>query len=67
AAYKMIVGEHFQPEHLVFADKSNFNRVLFRCDFAWAPIGKHAQRQDFFIRGKRYFCRNFLISALTFC
>ncbi|KAG1742268.1 uncharacterized protein EDB91DRAFT_1002853, partial [Suillus paluster] len=25
AAYKMLVGEHFQPEHLVFADESHFN------------------------------------------
>ncbi|KAG2050617.1 hypothetical protein BDR06DRAFT_891420, partial [Suillus hirtellus] len=40
AAYKMLVGEHFWLEHLVFADKCNFNRVSFHHDFAWAPIGK---------------------------
>ena len=27
AKYKMIVGEHFRPGHLVFADESHFNRL----------------------------------------
>jgi hypothetical protein len=27
AEFKMLVGEHFEPYHLVFADESNFNRL----------------------------------------
>jgi hypothetical protein len=54
AQFKMLVGEHFQPEHLVFADESHFNRHSLRRDYAWSPRGSRARRRDFFIRGKRY-------------
>jgi len=65
-AYKMLVGEHFLPEHLVFADECHFNRLSFRRDFAWAPRGNRARRRDFFIRGKRYFCCGISYHALIF-
>jgi hypothetical protein len=53
AAYKLLVGEHFQPEHFVFADESHFNRLTLRRQYAWAPRGNRARRRDFFIRGQR--------------
>jgi hypothetical protein len=52
--YKMFIGAHFQPEHLVFADESHFNRLSLRRNYAWAPRGDHARRRDFFVRGIRY-------------
>ncbi len=53
-AYKMLVGEHFEAHHLVFADETHLNRVTLRRRYGWAPIGDRARRRDFFIRGKRY-------------
>ncbi|OJT10703.1 hypothetical protein TRAPUB_12796 [Trametes pubescens] len=53
-AYKMLIGEHFQPHHLVFADETHFNRITLRRRFGWAPLGHRARRRDFFVRGKRY-------------
>jgi DDE superfamily endonuclease len=50
----MIVGEHFQPGHLVFADESHFNWLSLRRSYGWAPHGKCAQQRDFFIRGQKY-------------
>ena len=38
AEFKMLVGEHFQPEHLVFADKSHFNRLSLRRNYAWTTL-----------------------------
>ena len=49
--FKMLVGEHFKPEHLAFADESHFNRLSYRRSYAWAPQGNHARRRDFFVRG----------------
>jgi hypothetical protein len=43
AAYKMLVGEHFCPAQLVFADESHFNRLALRQPFAWAPWGSRAR------------------------
>jgi len=54
AEYKMLIGAHFQPEHLVFADESHFNRLSLRRSYAWAPRGDRARRRDFFVRGIRY-------------
>ena len=54
ARYKMLVGEHFQPQHLVFADESHFNRLTLRRSYAWALRGSRARRRDFFIRGQKY-------------
>ena len=51
--FKMIVGEHYQPEQLVFADESHFNRLTLRRNFAWAPCGRRSHHRDFFIRGTR--------------
>jgi len=31
ANYKMLVGEHFLPGHLVFADESHFNQLSLQC------------------------------------
>ena len=53
AEFKMLVGEHFMPEQLVFADESHFNRLSYRRDYAWAPRGDRARRRDFFVRGIR--------------
>lgn len=47
----MIIGAHYTPEQLVFADESHFNRITLRRNYAWAPIGQRARRRDFFIRG----------------
>ena len=54
AAYKMLIGEHFKPEHLVFADESHFNRLTLRRSYAWSPHGSRARRRDFFIRGQKW-------------
>lgn len=54
AEFKMLVGEHFQPHHLVFADESHFNRMSLRRNYAWSPRGDRARRRNFFVRGKRY-------------
>ena len=37
AEYKMLIGAHFQPEHLVFADESHFNHLSLHRNYAWAP------------------------------
>lgn len=50
----MLVGEHFRPGHLVFADESHFNRISLRRSYGWAPRGNRARRRDFFIRGQKY-------------
>ena len=54
AEFKMLVGEHFQPEHLVFADESHFNHLSLQRNYAWAPRGDRARRHDFFVHGKRH-------------
>ncbi len=53
-AYKIIVGEHYRPHQLVFADETHFNRLMLRRRWGWAPIGERARRRDVFIRGTRY-------------
>ena len=53
AAFKMLIGKHFQPYQLVFVDKSHFNRLSLRRKYAWAPCGSRARRRDFFIRGQK--------------
>ena len=53
----MLVGEHFRPGHLVFADESHFNRFTLRRSYGWAPRGNRARRRDFFIRGQKYVWR----------
>jgi hypothetical protein len=52
AAFKMLVGEHFKPEHLVFVDESHFSRRSLRRNYACAPPGDCARRRDFLTRGK---------------
>ena len=54
ATFRMIVGEHFLPEQLVFADESHFNWISLQRPFAWAPRGNRARWQDFFVCGRRY-------------
>jgi len=46
AAYKLLIGEHFQPEQLIFVDESHFNRLTVRRNYAWAPRGNRARRRD---------------------
>ena len=53
AVYKMLVGEHFQPYHFVFADETHFNRLSLRRPWAWAPRGSRARRRECFIQGQR--------------
>lgn len=50
----MIIGEHYSPELLVFADETHLNRFVTRRRFGWARIGLRARRRDFFVRGKRF-------------
>lgn len=52
-AYKMKIGENYEPFQLVFADESAFNRMTLRRSFAWSQRGDRARRRDFFVRGKR--------------
>ena len=52
-AFKMLIGEHFRADQVVVADESHFNRLSTRRNFAWAPCGERAWRQDFFIRGQK--------------
>jgi hypothetical protein len=54
ATFKLLVGQHFRPEQLVFADESHFNRLTLRRSYGWAPRGNRARRRDFFIRGQKY-------------
>ncbi|TFY62431.1 hypothetical protein EVG20_g6705 [Dentipellis fragilis] len=53
-AYRLLIGEQYQPDQLVFVDESHFNRLTLRRSYGWAPIGNRARRRDFFVRGKRY-------------
>lgn len=54
AVYKVLVGEQYQPQQLVFVDESHFNRMSLRRRWGWAPCGRRARRRDFFIRGIRF-------------
>ena len=54
AEYKMLISAHFQPKHLVFADKSHFNCLSLCRSYAWAPWGDRARRCNFFVCGKQY-------------
>jgi hypothetical protein len=53
AAYKLLIGEHYEPHQLVFADESAFNRITLRCSFAWSLRGDRARRREFFVRGTK--------------
>ena len=52
ALYQLLIGTHYEVEQLVFVDESAFDRHASHHPYAWAPIGTHARRQDFFIHGK---------------
>lgn len=41
-------------DKLVFVDESACDRRTSRRPLAWAPMGDHARRRDFFVRGTRY-------------
>jgi hypothetical protein len=67
AAYQLRIGIHYEPEQLVFVDKSAFDRRVSRRPYGWAPTGNRARRRDFFIRGKRCtICELFHFSQLIF-
>jgi hypothetical protein len=52
-AYKMLIGEHYKPAQLVFADESSYNRMTMRHPFAWSQWGDRARRREFFVQGTR--------------
>ena len=52
-AYKMHIGEHYQPSQLVFVDESSFNHMTIRRPFARSQQGDRAHCREFFIRGTR--------------
>jgi hypothetical protein len=51
--YQVIVAENYLPKQLVFVDEAGCNRNTTKREYGWAPIGSHARRHDYFIRGKR--------------
>ena len=51
--YILTVGSSFSAKQLVFVDNSACNWITTRWLYAWSPIGKHAMRHDYFIRGKQ--------------
>lgn len=61
----MLVGEHFKPYHLVFADESHFNRLSLRRNYAWSPQGDRARRRNFFVRGKRYIFSLLIVNGMV--
>ena len=56
ARFQANIGENYSPETLVFLDESACNRITGWQSKGWAPIGKRAQKHDYFVRGQRYFC-----------
>ena len=51
--YLLTVGLDFSAEQLVFVDEFACNRVTAHQPYAWSPVGTHARRYDYFIRGKQ--------------
>jgi hypothetical protein len=56
AAFKLVVGEHFRADQLIFADESHFNWITLRRPYAWAPRGNRARRRDFKFKTRGRWC-----------
>lgn len=52
--YQTLIRTYFQPEQLVFADESHFNRLTLRRPYAWSIQGERATRHELFLRGTKY-------------
>ncbi|KAF8988310.1 hypothetical protein BDQ17DRAFT_1169664, partial [Cyathus striatus] len=48
-AFQICIAEHYQPDQLVFVDEAGVNRTTMKREWAWAPVGWHAWRRDFFV------------------
>ena len=61
----MLVGEHFEPYHLVFADESYFNHLSLPRNYVWSPQDDCARRHNFFVHGKQYIFSLLIINSMV--
>jgi len=52
--FRRNINNHYQPEHLVFAGESHFNRLTLRRPYAWSKRGERASKHEFQFRGVKY-------------
>ncbi|KAF8838045.1 hypothetical protein BDN67DRAFT_972085, partial [Paxillus ammoniavirescens] len=53
AAYKLHMGQSYEPHQLVFVDESHLNCLTTWRPSGWTCMGRCARRRDFFIHGQR--------------
>jgi hypothetical protein len=52
--FKALINMYFQPEQLVFADESHFNRLTLRRPHTWSKHGECATWYEFSFCGSKY-------------